>query len=82
MDPANTIYVLALLVGAVIVVVLLLRIMKARHRAHASTPPAATAPCAPEEEEYLDSSHILPGGTDAARVAQSLRQGKGKPKPR
>jgi hypothetical protein len=80
-DPRNLVYVLALLVGAAVVVIVLLRVMKARGRAaeKAPAPPATPGPTA-GEDEYLDSSHIL-GGTDAAaRAAEALRRAKDKRK--
>lgn len=75
MNPGSIVYVLALLVGAVIVVIVLLRFMKARARdAKALAPP----PAAPEEDEYLDSSHILTGRDAAARAAEAARTAKDK----
>jgi hypothetical protein len=65
--------IVALLALAVVVVIVLLRVMKARHAAgdrqaaapQADEPAAPVAPLTREEQEYLDSSHILPGGRDA-----------------
>ena len=87
MDPGSIVPILALLIGAVIVVVVLLRVMKARagpDRKPLPTPAPTPMPSAtPEEEEYLDSSHILPGGADAAaRAAEAMRATKDKGKGR
>jgi hypothetical protein len=61
--------VVGLLVLAVVVVILLLRFMRPRHTADARRAPPPTADAVPasptltaEEQEYLDSSHILPAG--------------------
>ena len=63
--------IVGLLALAVVVVILLLRFMRPRHAPDVRrVPPATTAnpvPPAPgalskEDEEYLDSSHILPAG--------------------
>lgn len=81
MDPGNIVWVLALLIGAVLVVIVLLRIMKARRVGEGRTAPpsGAAAHATPEEEEYLDSSHILPGGSEAAaRAAEAMRKAKDK----
>jgi hypothetical protein len=66
MDAGTIVPVLALLIGGAIVVILLLRIMRPRSRGSADA--AAEPPPAPVEEDhdYLDSSHILPGGPAAA----------------
>ena len=70
METTSLLSILALLALAVVVVVLLLRIMRARH-ADADRPvrPPAGSEAHPtltkEQQEYLDSSHILPPGHDA-----------------
>jgi hypothetical protein len=68
MEPGNIVAVLAILVLALVTVVVLLRVMRARHRAGVQVIPAPQQPPptrSQEEEEYLDSSHIsgpiLPG---------------------
>jgi len=64
--------ILGLLALAVVVVIVLLRFMRPGHSADARRVPPATAnatppapappPLSKEEQEYLDSSHILPAG--------------------
>jgi hypothetical protein len=82
-DSTSILPFAALLVGAVVIVVILLRLMHARQRA-AEKLPAPT----PEDGEYLDSSHIggpiMPGADPrhsdaAARAAAALRNARGKP---
>ena len=71
MESTNLLPVLGILVLAVVVVVVLLRFMRARrapaerHAAHPKDEADAAAPLTKEQQEYLDSSHILPGGRDA-----------------
>jgi hypothetical protein len=70
LDTTNFLPIVGLLALAVVVVILLLRFMRPRHGADARRPPAAVAEAVPrtpsslttEEQEYLDSSHILPAG--------------------
>ena len=70
MDSSSVVPFAALLIGAIIIVIVLLRIMRARHRRHAE---AEQAPLTVDEEEYLDSSHI--GGPIAPkRNAGNKRQ--------
>jgi hypothetical protein len=69
MDAGSLVPVLALLVAAVVIAALLLRIMRKRVYPRVAPPPLRAKPEAPltaEEEEYLDSSHIIarPGGAD------------------
>jgi hypothetical protein len=75
---------LAILALAVVVVIVLLRLMRARgvaatRRAAAAQAEAPAAPLTKEEQEYLDSSHILPGGRDALDTrARTWRDNQGK----
>ncbi|MFO1305682.1 MAG: hypothetical protein U1F54_18290 [Burkholderiales bacterium] len=88
MDAANLLPVLGLLVLAAVVVAVLLRFMRARHRnddprlddstLHAPPPAAKPSKLSKEEQEYLDSSHIsgpiVPGGRDALETWQSNKR--------
>ena len=70
MDVTGMLPILGILALAVAVVIVLLRFMRARHfapgrRAAAAKADAPAAPLTKEEQEYLDSSHILPSGRDA-----------------
>jgi len=85
-DTTNLLPVLGILALAVVIVILLLRVMRARHvadagrvaapRAEAEKPPHATL--TNEEQEYLDSSHIsgpiVPGGRDALETWQQNKR--------
>ena len=65
MEPFNIFAILAILALAVVVVLVLRRCMRASHHpAGADDPPVArpaspAAPMSAEDEEYLDSSHII-----------------------
>lgn len=88
MDAANILPVAGLLAVAAIVVVVLLRVMRARHghdRRLDDTPTEAPPPpvgraakVSKEEQDYLDSSHIsgpiVPGGRDALETWQSNKR--------
>ena len=81
MDIAGLLPILGILVLAVAVVIVLLRIMRARHaaadrRAAAVKADAPPAPLSKEEQEYLDSSHILPAGRDALDTRADAWRGK------
>lgn len=70
MDTTSLLPILGILALAVVVVIVLLRFMRARHvaadRKAAAAKADAPAPLlSKEEQDYLDSSHILPGGRDA-----------------
>jgi hypothetical protein len=91
-ESGNVMYVLALLAAAVVIVILLLRFMRRRQAAPREgipddSPARQAAP--PDDEDYLDSSHIggpvLPGvdpreSDAAARAAAALRNPSNKPK--
>jgi len=91
-ESGNVMYVLALLAAAVVIVILLLRFMRARQATPDQSVPGdnpARAVAPPDDEEYLDSSHIggpiLPGvdpreSDAAARAAAALRNADNKPK--
>jgi hypothetical protein len=69
-DTTSLLPIVAILVLAVLVVVFLLRFMGARHaaadrRRAAAKADAPSPPLSKEEQDYLDSSHILPSGRDA-----------------
>ena len=79
METTNLLSVLGILALAIVVVIMLLRFMRARHRADdrraaAKRAAPAHAPLTKEEEDYLDSSHIsgpiVPGGRDALETWQ------------
>ena len=84
METTRMLPVLGLLLLAVVVVILLLRFMRARHHAYdrrdaereAEMPKAM--PPTKEEEEYLDSSHIISppvtGGRDALETWRSNKR--------
>ena len=88
MDTKNLLYVLGLLALAVVIVILLLRFMRARHPAEEiraspkkSETNAVAAPHATlrkDEQDYLDSSHIggpiVPGGRDALETWRSNKK--------
>jgi hypothetical protein len=84
LDTTSLLPVLGILALAVVVVILLLRFMRARHVAHDRRQAAAKAevpvpaPLTKEEEDYLDSSHIggpiVPGGRDALETWQSNKR--------
>ena len=92
MESGNVMYVLALLAAAAVIVILLLRFMRTRQAAPGEGAPGdapARAVTPPEDEDYLDSSHIggpiLPGADPresdaAARAAAALRNASNKPK--
>ena len=70
MESGNLLPILALLALAVVVVLVLFRVMRARRATH-EVPPAKAPPTelTQEDQEYLDSSHILHGGSTAASEA-------------
>ena len=86
METTSLLAVLGILVLAVVVVILLLRFMHARHAADAQraarAPEPEAAPAASlskDEEEFLDSSHIIdgpiaPGGRDALETWRTNRR--------
>ena len=74
MDSSSIISVLAILLVAVVVAFVLLRIMRARQRGATSQTPLAV-----DEEEYLDSSHIIHGADPRLSDAALRKTGK-KPK--
>ena len=83
METTSLLPVLGLLALAVVVVILLLRFMRARHTAHdrlaeATEEAPAHAKLSTEEQEYLDSSHIsgpiVPGGRDALETWQGNKR--------
>jgi hypothetical protein len=78
MDTSSILPVVALVIGAAIVVLLLRRFMRSRSHAEPEPEPAPR-PATEEEHEYLDSSHILPGGpasvSDAA-LRKASEKGK------
>ena len=85
MDAKSLLPVLGILALAVVVVILLLRFMRARHAVddrrtargrEAEAPPHE--PLSKDEQEFLDSSHIsgpiVPGGRDALETWQTNRR--------
>jgi hypothetical protein len=83
-DSTSILPFAALLVGAIVIAVILVRVMYARQRAAEKLPP----PPAAGDDEFLDSSHIggpiLPGADPrqsdaAARAAAALRNARQKP---
>jgi len=62
-DPSNILPFAAILIGAIVIVIVLFRLMRARH--HRRDAEQGAAPLTVDEEEYLDSSHI--GGPIAPR---------------
>ena len=71
MESTNYVPIFGLLALAVVVVILLLRFMRPRHPHAARAAPSSVADARPapptlskEDQEYLDSSHILPPGRD------------------
>ena len=74
MDSSNILPIAAVVVAAVIVVILLLRFMRMRQREARAN---ENTPLAVDEEEYLDSSHII-HRTDPPDVAR--RNTKNKPR--
>ena len=84
METTSLLPVLGLLALAVVVVILLLRFMRARHTADDHRAAATKEEARPrarlskEEQEYLDSSHIsgpiVPGGRDALETWQGNKR--------
>ena len=78
MDSSSIISVLAILLVAVVVAFVLLRVMRARQRT-AGRGATSQPPLAVDEEEYLDSSHIIHGADPRLSDAALRKTGK-KPK--
>jgi len=57
-DSSSIISVLAIVVAAAVVAVVLVRVVRARHHG-AGSAANPQVPLAVDEEEYLDSSHII-----------------------
>lgn len=76
MDSANIVPFAALLIAAIVIAVILLRLMRSRRAAHKP----ADAPLTVDEEEYLDSSHIIHRTDAATRAADARRNAGNKPR--
>ena len=84
MESSNIVPFAALIVAAVVIVVILLRVMRARQR-KADALPHPDKPLTVDEEQYLDSSHIISSGDPrhpdpSARAAGALRGSRDKPR--
>lgn len=81
MDSSSIIAVAAIIVAAIVIVVILLLMMRARQRKADALPHPDGNPLTVDEEEYLDSSHIISGNDPrhpdpSARAAGALRKDK------